>query len=230
MALTIAIEGTGVIANCDGISDSAGGTWSEVGGGSIEYGQDAYLVGGGCIAGSYSNKTGRQQYALSSALDFDTAGNEEGQFLYIWIMTSTIYLHESIANGGLTVCFGTSAGSDFRTFMIAAGDATNDWTGDWKCFVIDPSKPGTVSDSGSFDLGNINYIWVDLDITALAKGNNILIDMMAVGTGLRVTGTSTTPWQDVVDYCNDRSTRAWGMVQEREGIIYVYGKIYWGDY
>ena len=77
MALTIAWEGKGVIANCDGLSDSAGGTWSEVGGGSIEYAGDAYLTGSGCIAGAYSNKTGRQQYALSSALDFDTAGNED---------------------------------------------------------------------------------------------------------------------------------------------------------
>lgn len=229
MALTITWEGKGVIAYCDGLSDTGGGTWSEVGGGSIEYGQDAYLTGSGCIAGAYSNKTGRQQYALSSALDFDTGGNEEGQFLYIWIQTSTIYLHETITNGGLTVCFGTSAGADFRTFMIAAGDATNGWTGDWKCFVIDPTKPGTVSDSGSFDVGNINYIWVDLDITALAKGNNILIDMMSVGKGLRVTGTSTTPWSDIVSYCTDYSNRAWGCVQEREGIYYVYGTIWFGE-
>jgi len=230
MALTIAWEGLGVIANCDAYpNDTAGGVWSEVGGGSIEYGQDAYLVGGGCIAGGYSNKAGRQQYQLAATLDFDTAGTHEGQFLYVWLQTSTIYLHEVIANGGLTVCFGTSAGSDFRTFMIAAGDATNGWTGDWKCFVIDPSLPGTVADSGSFDLGAINYIWFDLDITALAKGNNFLIDMMAVGKGLRVTGTSTTPWDDLVAYCNDFSTRAWGGIQEREGIYYVYGKIWWGD-
>jgi hypothetical protein len=229
MALTIAWEGKGIIAYCDDLSDLAGGTWTEVGGGSIEQATDAYLVGSACIGGAYSNKTGRQQYQLASTLDFDTGGNEEGQFLYIWIQTSTIYLHESIANGGLTVCFGTSAGSDFRTFMIAAGDDTNGWTGDWKCFVIDPSLPGTVADSGSFDLGNINYIWVDLDITALAKGNNILIDMLSVGKGLRITGTSTTPWADLVTYCNDFSNRAWGAVQEREDIIYVYGKLWWGS-
>ena len=39
MALTIAIEGKGVIANCDALTNDTGGTgtgdWSELGGGSI---------------------------------------------------------------------------------------------------------------------------------------------------------------------------------------------------
>lgn len=225
MSLTITLDGTGVIAYCDALSDTAGGTWSEVGGGSIEATTDAYLCGSSCIGGAYSNKTGYQLYTLPSTLDFDTGGTQEGELIYIWIQTSTIYLHESIANGGLTINVGTGSGANFRTFMIAAGDATNGWTGDWKCFIIDPTKPGTVADTGTFDVGSVSYIWVDLDITALAKGNNILIDMITCAKGIRVSGTSTTPWQDIVSYCNDFTTRAWGQVQQREGIIYVYGTV-----
>lgn len=228
MALTISLEGKGIIAYCNALSDTAGGTWTEVGGGAIEAATDAYLCGSSCIAGAYSNKSGAQRYQLPSTLDFDTAGTEENQFIYIWMQTSTIYLHESIANGGLRVNVMTDT-SNYRTFMIAAGDDTNGWTGDWKCFVIDPTKPGSVTDTGTYDAGSITYIEVYLDITALAKGNNFLIDMITVASGLRVTGTSTTPWQDIVDYCNDFTTRAWGVVQQREGVIYVYGKIYFGD-
>ena len=52
---------------------------------------------------------------------------------------------------------------------------------------------------------------------------------MAVGSGLRITGTSTTGWADAVAYCTDYSTRGWGMLQEREGIYYAYGNIIIGD-
>ncbi|MGW8177728.1 MAG: hypothetical protein ACWGQW_02870, partial [bacterium] len=227
MALTIAWEGVGVVAYCDALSDTAGGTWSEVGGGTIEATTDAFLTGSSCIGGGYSNKSGLQQYQLPSTLNFGAGGSQQGQFIYIWIQTSTIYLHESIANEGMKFRVATDT-SNYREYIIAAGDNTNGWTGDWKCFVIDPTKPGSVNDTGTYNSSSIAYIGVWLDITALAKGNNILIDMVAVGKGLRVTGTSTTPWQDIADYCTDYANRAWGVVQQREGIIYVYGKIWFG--
>jgi hypothetical protein len=232
MALTIALEGRGVVATCDDLSDASGGSWSEVGGGTIEQSTDAYLVGSACIGGAYSNKAGRQQYDMNltawGTLDFSSGGAEDGQLLYLWINTSTIYLHETLANEGLSIMLMTST-TDYRKYIIAAGDDPNGWAGGWKCFVIDPTLPGSVSDTGTYDEGSIRYIAVDLDVTALVKGNNILIDMITCCSGLRVTGTSTTPWQDIVDYCNDFSNRAWGIVQEREGVFYVYGKIYFGD-
>jgi hypothetical protein len=231
MALTIAWEGKGVIAECDDLTDSAGGTWTEVGGGFIEQGVDSYLVGSSCIAGAYSNKSGYQRYTLGTGLgplDFDTGGAEEGQFIYIWIQQSTVYLNETIANGGMRITLMTDT-SNYRDYIIAAGDDTNGWTGDWRCFIIDPTKPGSINDTGTYDPGNITIINVWVDITALAKGNNLLIDQISVGKGLRITGTSTNLWGDVVDYCTDRANRAWGCVQEREGLYYFYGKMFLGD-
>jgi len=234
MALTITIEGKGVIANADSLTDDTGGTgtgdWDEDGGGSISLTTDTFLYGSSCVAGAYSNKSGYQYFDIGDGnqLDFDVAGAEEGQHIFIWIHCPTIGLLETKANKGLAIRLGTSL-SDYREYLIAGSDDANGWNGGWKCFVVDPTKTGSVSDTGSYDYGSIRYIGVWIDAAALAKGDNIFIDQIAVGFGLRITGTSTTAWKDAVDYCTDYPNRAWGMLQEREGIYYAYGKIYIGD-
>lgn len=231
MALTISIEGLGVIANADGTNDSAGGSWAEDGAGTLSYTTDTYLVGSGCIAGAYSNKAGYQYYDIGSGNELDftpSTGSEAGQLLYIWISCPTLGLMDTIANKGLAIRLGTSL-SAYREYIIGGQNDANGWKGEWKCFVLDPTKAGSVSDTGSYSYASVRYFGVWVDAAALAKGDNIFIDQMAVGTGLRITGTSTTPWSDLVSYCTDYANRGWGMIQEREGIYYAYGKLYWGD-
>jgi len=234
MALTISIEGKGVIANCDALANDTGGTgtgdWSELGGGSISLTNDVYLFGDSCIAGAYSNKSGYQQFDLGvgNELDFDTSGAEEGQHIYMWIHCPTIGLLETKINKGLAVRLATDT-SDYREYLIAGSDDSNGWAGGWRCFVIDPTKAGSYDDTGTYDPGSIRYIGVWIETASLAKGDNIFIDQIAVGFGLRITGTSTTGWKDAVEYCTDYSNRAWGMLQEREGTYYAYGKIWIGD-
>ena len=234
MSLTVAIEGKGVIANCDALTNDTGGTgtgdWSELGGGSISLTEDTFLYGSSCIAGAYSNKSGWQRFDIGAGneLDFDTSGAEEGQHIYMWIHCPTIGLLETKANKGLAIRLGTSA-TDYREYLIAGSDDANGWNGGWKCFVIDPTKAGSVSDTGTYDYGSIRYVGIWIETAGLAKGDNIFIDQVAVGFGLRITGTSTTSWKDAVDYCTDYPNRAWGMFQDREGIYYAYGKILIGE-
>jgi hypothetical protein len=228
--MAITIVGKGVIANCDGLTDSAGGEWSEIGGGGIDYTTDVKRFGDGCIAGSYSNKSGWQVYDIGSGseLDFDTAGTEEGQFIYIWIHCPTLGLLETIANKGLAIRIGSGTG-DYREYVIAGSNDSNGWAGGWRCFVVDIRIAGTVSDTGTLDLAAIRYIGVWIDAASLARGDNLFVDQIAVGTGVRTTGYSATNWAMLVDYCTAYASRAWGMLQEREGIYYAYGKIYIGD-
>ena len=234
MALTIEIEGKGVIANADALTNDTGGTgtgdWGEDGGGGLSLTEDTFLYGSSCIAGAYSNKSGYQYFNLGvgNELDFDVAGAEEGQHIYMWIHCPTIGLLDTIANKGLAIRLGTSL-NDYREYIIAGSNDANGWNGGWKCFVIDPIKAGSVSDTGSYDAGSIQYVGVWVDAAGLAKGDNIFIDQIAVGFGLRVTGTSTIGWKDVVDYCTDYANRAWPMFQERENIYYSYGKTWIGD-
>ena len=229
MALTITIEGKGIIANANAYSsDSAGGTWGELGGGTIGFNPDVYIYGSGSIGNKYASKSGYSYYNTPTALDFDVAGTEEGQFIYIWVNIQSKGPFDTLANNGFSIRVGTSL-SDYRDFKIAGKNDANGWAGGWKCFVIDPTKPGSVADTGTFDVGNVNYIglWVDTDVSV--RADSIFIDQIAVGSGLRITGTSTAGWKDIVDYCTAYASRAWGMFEEREGVYYCKGKIYIGD-
>lgn len=230
MALTITQEGYGILANCDGLTDSAGGTWTATGVNTISNTVDTYLYGTSSIACALSNKSA---YILidkgaGNELDFGVAGTEEGQHIYFWIQCPTIGLLETVANKGLTIRIGTTTG-DYREWLIAGSDDANGWNGAWKCFVLDPTKTGSVTDTGTYDITSLRHFGVWMDTAATAKGDNIFIDQISVAHGLRVIGTSTTGWLDIVNYCTDYPNRAWGMFQEREGIYYSYGKTWIGD-
>jgi hypothetical protein len=231
MALAVVIDGKGVIANADALTNDTGGTgtgdWGENGGGSISLTNDVRLFGTSCIAGAYSNKSGEQYFDIGAGneLNFNAGGNEYGQHLFMWIHCPTIGLLQNKANKGLAIRLGTGLASNYRDYVIAGSDDSNGWNGEWKCFVIDPTKTGTGADNGTYNPASIRYIGVWIDAAGLAKGDNIFIDQMAVGFGLRITGTSTQGWKDAVDYCTAYANRAWGMLQQKEGIYYAYGRM-----
>ena len=236
MALTISIEGKGVIANCDSETNDTGGTgtgdWNEVGGGTMSLTTDVYLYGSSSIAGKYASKSGFQQFDLGTGneLDFGTGGTEEGQFIYIWVNLSTFGVLDTLANKGLAIRVSSSSPgtSNYKDFVIAGSDGSNGWTGGWKLFVIDPTFTASAT-NGTCNIASIRTIGVWIDTTQSVRAESLFIDQIAVGKGLRITGTSTTGWKDVVDYCTDYSNRAWGMFQERDGIYYSFGKTYIGD-
>jgi len=237
MALTIAIEGKGVIANCDSLSNDTGGTgtddWGELGGGSITDESDAFIYGTTSIGMKYASKSGWTYFSMGTPLDFDTAGSEEGEFIYIWLNIAAPNAFDTLANKGFAVRIGNST-TVYREFIIAGEDDANGWSGGWKLFVVDPTKPGSVSDNGSFDVGAVDYIAIWIDTNASVRAESIFIDQIAIGSGLRITGTwddSTYPggaWDEVLAYCTDYTNRAWGMLQERDGILYGFGKFYIG--
>ena len=233
MALTITIEGKGVIANADATPDTAmvGSLWNEDGSGTDSFTSSTFLYGSKSFAGLYSNKSGCQYYDIGAAnvLDFTAdTGAEKDQFVFIWVMVRILGVINTIANKGLAIRLGTSL-TDYREYIIAGSDDTNGWGGEWKCFVIDPNKPGSIADTGTFDVASVRYFGVYIDNTVLEAGDCIFIDQISVGKGLRVTGTSTTGWKDVVDYCIDYPNRAWGMFTEKDGIYFAQGKMYIGD-
>lgn len=233
MALTITLEGKGVIANADLLTNDTGGTgtgdWGEDGGGAIYLNPDVYLYGSASIGMKYASKSGYTYFDIGSTneLDFDVAGAEEGQFVYMWLNIQSKGQFDTLANKGFAIRLGTDL-SNYREWIIAGEDDANGWAGGWKLFVVDPTLDGSVSDTGSYDPGSVRYFGIWLDTNVSVRAESVFISQMAVCKGLRVNGTSTTPWQDVIDYCTDYANRAWGVVQEREGVAYVYGKIWFG--
>jgi hypothetical protein len=238
MALTISIEGKGVIANADATTNDTGGDgtgdWGFTGSGGVSNGltTDTYKYGGASISAALSGaKNGWLWFNTGTAtgypLDFSVAGAEEGQHIYIWIACPTLGLTATLASQGLTVRIGSST-TDFNDYTIGGTDGSNGWDGKWKCFVIDPTKTAS-NIGGTINLASIQYIGARMQTTATAKGDNLFISQIAVGFGLRITGTSTTGWKETVDYCVDYANRAWGMFQEENGVYFQYGKVWIGD-
>jgi hypothetical protein len=233
MALTIAIEGKGVIANADAETDDTGGTgtgdWAEDGAGSMGLNTDVYLYGSSCMGSTYARKTGFTYFDIGAGneLDFDVSGTEEGQFIYIWLNILAAGTLETLANKGLAIRIGSSL-TDYKDYLIAGSNDANGWAGGWKLFVLDPRL--AYSDfGGSCDIGAIRYIGLWIDTAISVRADTIFIDQIAVGKGLRITGTSDEGWADAVAWCTDYANRAWGMLQEREGIIFAYGGIWIGS-
>lgn len=237
MALTISIEGKGVIANCDSLTNDTGGSgtddWAELGGGLISDEADAFIYGTTSIGMKYASKSGWTYLQMGTPLDFDTGGTEEGQMIYIWLNIAAPNAFDTLANKGFALRMGNST-TVYREWIIAGEDDANGWAGGWKLFVLDPTKTGSVTDTGTFDVGAIDFVGIWIDTNSSVRADSIFIDQIAVGSGLRITGTwdnTTYPdgaWDEVLAYCTNYTNRAWGMLQERDGILYGFGKFYIG--
>jgi hypothetical protein len=228
MALQIDIDGYGILANCDGISDSAGGTWSEQGGGTIALSNDVYLFGGSAIGGKYASKSGVQQYDVGAGneLDFSPGGTEEGQLIYMWIAMTALGTLDTIANNALAIRLSHDAiaTTNYSDWVIAGNNDANGWTGGWQCFVLDPRTTPTRTGTAGVTLSSVRTFGIWIDCSTSARADSIFNDQITVGRGIVTAGTSTTGFKDVVDYCTDYATaRAFGQWQEREGIYYTYG-------
>lgn len=241
MALTIAIEGKGVIANADALINDTGGTgtgdWLNSGGGASHVlHSDVYLYGTKSIGMKFAAKSGYELFDIGAGneLDFTViTGSEDGQFIYMWVNILSYGQFNTLANNGLCIRIGNGTTTDYMDFLIAGSDGANGWTGGWKCFVLDPMKTPSRKDNSTKNDAQIRaavrYIGLWIDVTSSVRSESIFLDQIAVGTGLSVTGTSIIGWKDVVDYCTDYSNRAWGVFTEREGIYYAMGKVTIGD-
>lgn len=230
MALTIAIEGLGELDNAEATTN-----WgiSGSGGSAFALDNEIYYQGAGSMSSKISSgKQAWLYYNHGTALNFTTTYS--GQYILIWWQVATQGA-ASVINGaqqGFSVRIGSST-SVYREWRLGGGDvAANGYTGGWNCAVIDPTSAGT-NDVGSYSAASVQYIGIHYDGSAASRAENLFVDSIMAGSGIRITGTETTAgegWQEVVDYCTDRANRAWGFIQQKEqGIFSIYGALYVGD-
>ena len=232
MALTIAIEGTGVLSNAE---STTGWGVSGSGGVSIALNSEIYLQGSYSIGAKIGGKNGWIYYDVGSGneLDFGTSGNEEGEYVYIWFNCTTVggLANKSTTDGGLMVRLGTDL-TNYREWALGgADDLGNGYTGGWQCAIVDPSSAGS-SDNLTYNVSSVRYFGFRFKVDGGSVAPNCFVDTIAVGKGLRITGTETTAlegWQEVADYCEDYANRAWGMVQTKGDTKFIYGNLYIGD-
>jgi len=236
MALTIAIEGLGTLATAETGETFNGSapSWNLSGSGGVSAAQDTEIYYQG--AASYSaqissGKNGWLYWESSTVYNFTASGNAEGQRIYIWFNCTTPGKMNTKATPGLAVRVGSSA-TAFRTFTIAGSDDLSNYSGGWRCVVIDPTLPGSIADGSGYNANNITRIGIYYNGASASRSNNVFLDSIAIGTGIRASGTETTTGEalkETVDYCTDQANRAWGALQQREGIYYAYGKLYIGS-
>lgn len=231
MAATVSLDGYGVLSNAESTTN-----WGAIGAGvTVVLEQDIYLQGSAACSVKVSNKVGAIYYDLltGNELDFTSSSAEEGQYVYIWFNVTTLGILDTYSNGGLRVIMGTDQ-YNYATWAIAGSDRTeviNSSKGGFICVAVDPRKAPTEINIGTWDPSSVKIFGIYVDTTGLAKAENVIVDTIAVMRGIKVTGTDTNGWDDVIDYCTDYSNRAWGVIQKDASGEFnlVQGRITIGD-
>lgn len=156
-----------------------------------------------------------------TAVDWST-----GDHLYWWVLSSGVL--DTIANGGIQITIYTDS-SNYRTWYVGGSD---NYSGGWKCFCLDPTATGSVADTGTYNSASITNIGIAFKTIAKVSGNisNCFWDISRYGTGLRITSGAADgiTWEDI--YLDDSSNaNAYGVIDKQNGTYIMQGKFVFGN-
>jgi len=222
LAATVVFNGTNVTeaentTNWNNDTISAAESWSEI---KIQY--------NGSVGYQANNKDGYGWYDYSGTGSFNFSTTHAGQHVFIWVNITTPGILDTVANNGLYLMVGDSD-TTFNCYTVGGGNALDRYNGGWKRFVLDPRKTPTFTIGGGASISSISRFGVGVNTTGASRADNLFIDRIDVGWGLRIYGTSTDGWADVVSADMNTSTNVYGILQERDGIYYAFGRLEIGD-
>jgi hypothetical protein len=224
VAATVVFDGTNVTeasstTNWDSQTITAPELWTEV-----------YIQNSNSIGFQANNKDGYGwfDYSGTGSFDFTSGGTHEGQHIFIWINCTTMGGTDLVANNGLYLMFGSSD-TDFDCYVIGGSDALERYAGGWARFALDPRKTATFQMGSGATKSSVSRFGVGIEMTTASRSDNLFVDRIDVGWGLRIYGTSTDGWADVVDADMNTTANVYGILQEKEGIYYSYGRLEVGD-
>ena len=145
--------------------------------------------------------------ALPSALNFTTT--ESGQLVYLWgkFLDESILQTQALSGMGICLSSGTPTASNYSLFSFFGSDKQ---PSGWERMVLDPTKPRTTG-AGTLTTTNITHIGVFADVGGTtARFDNLLLSACDVGTGLKVTGTSTLGL--IEELLADEATNIYGVL------------------
>lgn len=234
MALTITFDGTGIVAYADGrASDTGGGSWGELGGGTVADNPDVYIYGSQSIASKYASKNGYTYYTDNGTINYPTTSDL--MYVLVNIQSNGAFLTYNDAAGTYNGSFNVVAGQDtnnLRHWNVASKGASNGWTGGWKCFVVDPTiTTGTETDGTPTNTAiDVYGVWIDTDVSVRAE--SIFQSMIIAAKGAIVTGTPTITgggFDELAVWCTDYTNRAFGLIEIRGTTYFQKGGITVGD-
>ena len=233
MALTISFDGTGIVAYADGeTTDTGGGSWGELGAGSVGDNPDVYLYGNNSYGSQYASKAGRTYYQDNGTIDYSTT---PGELIYALVNIQSNGAFRSYGTGTFNGSFNLIAGSSTANLYhwnIASKGASNGWTGGWKCLVLDPNITTGTESEGTPNLAAINTygVWIDTDVSV--RADSIFLDMIISAKGAIVTGSPTVSgeaFDELATWCTDYTNRAFGLIEVRGETYFQKGGITVGN-
>jgi hypothetical protein len=107
--------------------------------------------------------------------------------------------------------------------------------GGWQFIVINPNVTGYVDDAtnGTPDLTALTFYSFLADFSAGSKGENLVIDAIDLGRGLKLTGGDGADpdalWSDFLLADEGTAANRWGYIRSLSGIYYVQGELAIGE-
>ncbi len=217
-------------------ANAVGTAWVGIGGTTANQDTDTFVEGTASISTTADATGGTEGLAWDNESTFD--GTD--RIYYLWVNIANPGQMETKANGGIKVHVTGATASNFVERYFEGKDT---YSGGWKMFVIDMNDVFQNRDNSGGTppvITAIQRIGITVDIFGALMPkmqDNLFLDAiwsLAKGTpGIRIeSDNSGSPWTwaDIVD-AGDRFdvTKAWGHVQEVDGVITLYSSIEFGD-
>jgi len=189
---------------------------------------DYYYQGTACISIQVKTTLYTLYYTDPTVQDMETTP-------MVWLAKIIQTNKNAIDGSGLQIRIGDTASVYYEYNIYTA--TTYPTLGGFFVQAINPNiSQWRDSTSGTPDLANVAHFAGVTDASATAKAPNFgvdAIDIMETGTGLTLTrgdGSNTDGvFQDFVDADEGTSTGRWGIVQTRDGILYITGVLSIGN-
>jgi len=191
VAYTISFEGTRV----NDSDTTSGWTKWKVGGGAPSAEPANRYQGSNVVGNQIKTAIGGLKYAHATGSNMATGGPYP-----LWFVKTVVTDYADLVTTiGASVSLGTSTGSRYR-YIVAGSDANrsrfNAWPsqGGYLIFGLNPTVTGWREQTfGSPNLGSVSWFGYQVDTqTGLSKAENMGLDAIDVGTGLKLYGTTPT--------------------------------------
>ena len=235
MALTTTFDGTEV-----NLAESATDWFEDGATAAPESWSEIKIQGNASNATQASNKAGCIGFDGATAFDFSPAGTHEGQHVFIWVNCTTPGALDTIANSGLAIrLYSGNSKNNYAMWTVAGNDnltILNNGKGGWVLLVLDPTKTPTDT-NGTWDNSSVDQFGIWIDTIASARADNMFVDAIKVGWGLKITGTTDSggnypdeAWAQVAEDDMETVANIFGILQPTAGSEYLgFGRIKIGD-
>ncbi len=208
------------ITNFGGSASGADAGWTNIGGGpGGGQNTDDFIEGTDSFGGRKTSSGRGIAYVAGAGVDMSTNPTH----IYTWVNCKSISALDTIANGGMILRVG-SDDLNYRSFYVGGSDTVN---AGWQMYVIDPTKSGSVADTGTPNMASVTYIGIELTLAGAVGGtsDNILMDVIRYAEAPYITGGTTGDRLLWADVAATDSSNAYGVIQERSGVYFVAGQL-----